>query len=77
MITLSCNEITDEDCTFTCSSESDRACMLLLLSHINVTHDPKFVAKCEEDLIIEYEDFVKQMRFQISNESKENSPTSI
>ncbi|MHA2028229.1 MAG: hypothetical protein ACW99F_01465 [Candidatus Hodarchaeales archaeon] len=66
MITLSCNEITDEICSFTCTSDTARISVLLLLSHYNEIHDPEFVAKCKDDLLVEYDHFMKQLRSQIS-----------
>jgi hypothetical protein len=66
MIKLSCNEITEEKCSFICTSETTHIGMLRILSHYNKIHDPEFVAKCQDDLLIEYEQFVKLIKSQIS-----------
>ncbi|MHA2168374.1 MAG: hypothetical protein ACXAB7_00545 [Candidatus Kariarchaeaceae archaeon] len=76
MITLSCNEITEEICSFTCTSETLHINVLLLLSHYNEIHDPEFVAKCKDDLLVEYDHFVKQLKSQTSEITLDNTKKS-
>ncbi len=50
------------DCAFCIKSEKEDELLILLLTHINEIHDPNFVGRCEDDLLIEYDQYVAKFQ---------------
>ena len=55
---LDCNSITGLECKFIALSKNSDNLILTLLTHINEIHDPNFVARCKDDLYVEYSDYL-------------------
>ena len=55
---LGCHSITGLECEFIALSKNSDDLKLTLLTHINEIHDPNFVARCQDDLYVEYSDYL-------------------
>lgn len=58
---ISCESITTKNCKFQLTGEENNKIISNFLIHYNEIHDPKFVAKCKDDLVIEYQVFLEKL----------------
>lgn len=59
---LSCKSLSSKNCDFMITGEENTEIERKFLIHFNKTHDPTFVAKCKDDLIIEYQELIVKLR---------------
>lgn len=64
---LSCNRITHKHCKYEIEVRSISNATREMLNHINNVHDPSFVPRCYDDLLIEYHHYVRQIERYIRN----------
>ncbi len=58
---VSCKSLSSENCDFIITGEERTEIEMKFLIHFNKTHDPAFVAKCKDDLIIEYRELIVKL----------------
>lgn len=61
-MSISCKSITGKGCNFSPDVKDLEKIIFAMLHHINKIHDPNFVPRCQDDLYIEYKEFVDIMK---------------
>ena len=61
---IRCLNVSNEPCQkrFIIDSADPDASIVYYLDHYNTTHDPEFVARCKDDLIVEYQWIIQKLR---------------